>query len=54
MRVFYLYNEVKIKINSLKRRNILFVDFMIREVVRVVIFLFFVEGDEVICILIKF
>ena len=52
-RVFHLYNEVKTKINSLKRRNILSADPMIREAARAVTPSPLVEGDEVICILIK-
>ena len=52
-RVFHSYNEVKTKINSLKRRNILSADLMIREAARAVTPSPLVEGDEVICILIK-
>lgn len=52
-RVFHSYNEVKTKINSLKRRNILSADPMIREAARAVTPSPLVEGDEVICILIK-
>lgn len=52
-RVFHSYNEVKTKINSLKRRNILSADPMIREAARAVTPSPLVEGDVVICILIK-
>ena len=52
-RVFHSYNEVKTKINSLTRRNILSADPMIREAARAVTPSPLVEGDEVICILIK-